>query len=143
MVSSFPPWEARDHPIMGLCCLWGALCHPLELLYPLDPLCPLDPLYHPSYHPLNVLCPPLLLFSFHPFLGEDLWCPLEASKVGENPSIALGDMGVVQKVAAMVPNLEGELQAEQVADCMAVPMAALLEVEPFAPMEELNQNKQQ
>ena len=57
--------------------------------------------------------------------------------MGENPSIALEDMGVVQKVVATVPNLEVELQVEQEADCKAVPMGVFREVEPFAPKVEL------
>ena len=57
--------------------------------------------------------------------------------MGGNPSIALEDMGVVQKAVATAPNLEAELQVEQAAGYMAVPMAALREVELFAPKVEL------
>jgi len=59
---------------------------------------------------------------------------LEASKVGENPSIALGDMGVAQKVVAMLPNLEVVLRVEWVAGCKGVPMEAFQGVELSVPM---------
>lgn len=62
--------------------------------------------------------------------------------MGGNPSIALEDMGVVQKVVATVPSLEAELQVVQVADCKGVPMEALQEVEPFAPKVELKHKQQ-
>ena len=61
--------------------------------------------------------------------------------MGGNPSIVLEDMDVVQKVVATAPNLEVELQVEQAADCKAVPMVALREVELFAPKVELKHKK--
>ena len=71
---------------------------------------------------------------------EGLCFPLEASEAGGNPSTGLEGMeGVVQKEAAMVPNLEAGLRVEQVAGCTAVPMVAFQEVELSAPMEELKQ----
>ena len=61
--------------------------------------------------------------------------------MGGNPSIALEDKGVVQKVVATVPNLEAGLQVERAAGCKVVPMVAFQEVELFAPMVELKQKQ--
>ena len=58
--------------------------------------------------------------------------------MGGNPSTGLEGMeGVVQREAAMVPNLGAVLQVEQVAGCKAVPMVAFQEVGLSAPKEEL------
>ena len=61
--------------------------------------------------------------------------------MGENPSIALGDMDAAQKVVAMVPSLGAEHRVEWVAGCMDVPMEAFQEVGLSVPMVELKQTR--
>ena len=60
--------------------------------------------------------------------------------MGENPSTALEDKDVVQRVVAMAPNLKVVPLGEQAANCRGVSMAAIQEVGLSAPMVELKTN---